>query len=84
MNANYFLHNEIIKYYKDNFDYLDMNGLSGDFNKFSPYYGLNKFKLGFKPRVFEYIGEFDLIVNKRIYNFLLFTGFIQKEFNKKD
>lgn len=84
MNANYFLHSEIIKYYKDNFDYLGMNGFSGDFSETSPYYGLNKFKLGFKPRLFEYIGEFDLIVNKRIYNFLLLTGFIQKEFNKKD
>lgn len=84
MNANYFLHNEIIKYYKDNFDYLDLNGLSGDFSKGSPYFGLNRFKLGFKPKVFEFIGEFDLVVNKRMYNFLLLTGLIQEEFRKKD
>lgn len=84
MNANYFLHNEIIKYYKDNFDYLDLNGLSGDFSKDSPYFGLNRFKLGFKPKVFEFIGEFDLVVNKRMYNFLLLTGLVQEEFRKKD
>ena len=84
MNANYFLHNEIIKYYKDNYDYLDLNGMSGDFEKTSPYYGLNKFKLSFKPRVFEYIGEFDLVVNKRVYNSLILMGLIQEEFRKKD
>lgn len=84
MNANYFLHNEIIKYYKDNYDYLDLNGLCGDFSKTSPYYGLNKFKLGFNPRVFEFIGEFDLVINKRFYNFMLLTGLIQDEFKKRD
>ena len=84
MNANYFLHNEIINYYKDNFDYLDLNGMCGDFTDKSPYAGLNKFKLGFNPRVYEFIGEFDLVINQKIYDLLIMTGLIQEEFKKKD
>jgi len=82
MNPNYFLHNEIINYYKNNFDYLDLNGLTGDFTITNPYYGLNEFKLGFKPTVYEFIGEFDLVVNETIYNLLLSLGWLQKEFKK--
>jgi len=50
----------------------------------SKYYGLNRFKLGFKPEVLEYIGEFDLIINEKQYNKILKYGFLAKEFNKKD
>ena len=82
LNPNYFLHNEIIKYYKDNFDYLDLNGLTGDFSKQNPYKGLNDFKIGFNPLIYEFIGEFDLVVDKRFYDLLLTTGLIQKEFKK--
>ena len=38
-------------------------------SKNSPYYGLNQFKLGFKPALFEYIGEFDLPIDKNKYNY---------------
>ena len=84
MNANYFLHNEIIKYYKDNFDYLDLNGMCGDFSDISPYKGLNKFKMGFNPNIYEFIGEFDLVISQRIYDLLIMLGLIQDEFKKKD
>ena len=82
LNPNYFLHNEIIKYYKENYDYLDLNGLTGDFTKDNPYKGLNDFKLGFNPSIYEFIGEFDLVINKKIYDFLLTSGMLQKEFKK--
>ncbi|MBO4601217.1 MAG: peptidoglycan bridge formation glycyltransferase FemA/FemB family protein [Bacilli bacterium] len=84
LNANYYLHHEIIKYYQDNFDYLDLNGMSGDFSEESPYRGLNTFKLGFNPTVYEFIGEFDLVVNQKLYDILIMLGFIQEEFRKKD
>ena len=80
---NYFLHYSIINYYLNSFDYIDLNGMTGDFTKESPYYGLNNFKLGFKPKVYEFIGEFDLIVDELIYKNVLRNGLLAKEFNKK-
>lgn len=82
LNPNYFLHNEIFKYYKDKFDYVDLNGITGDFSDTNPYKGLNKFKIGFNPYIYEFIGEFDLVINKRIYEILLGTNLLQKEFKK--
>ncbi len=81
-NANYFLHYEILNYYKDQFKFADLNGLSGNFSKNNPYYGLNKFKLSFNPRVYEFIGEFDLIINEKKYNKLLNSNKLKKEFKK--
>ena len=82
LNPNYFLHNEIFKYYKEKYDYVDLNGITGDFSESNPYYGLNKFKLGFNPYIYEFIGEFDLVINKRMYDFLVTTNQLQKEFKK--
>ena len=64
---NYFLHYSIIKYYQDKFDYLDLNGVVGNFEVENPYSGLNRFKLGFNPRIYEFIGEFDLIIEPKRY-----------------
>lgn len=82
-NANYFLHHQIIEFYKNKYDYLDLNGMTGDFSNTNPYYGLNKFKLGFKPDVYEFIGEYDLIIDEDAYKYLKETGVLAKEFNKK-
>jgi len=83
-SPNYFLHYNIINYYKDNYDYLDLNGIVGDFKNDNPYSGLNRFKLGFNPILLEYIGEFDLIVEPKSYEILLNNKILAKEFNKKD
>lgn len=82
LNVNYFLHYSLIEYYKESFKYLGLNGLSGDFSKTSKYYGLNEFKLGFNPRVFEYLGELDLVINEKAYNKLLATGKLHQMFDK--
>ena len=66
-NANYYLHYNIIEYYKNNYKYLDLNGLTGDFTSTNPYKGLNDFKISFKPNIYEFIGEFDLILNNKAY-----------------
>jgi len=81
---NYFLHYALIKYYRNEFNYLDLNGLVGDFKNENPYTGLNRFKLGFNPKIYEYIGEFDLIIEPKSYEILLHNKIIQKEFDKKD
>lgn len=83
-NPNYFLHYKILDYYKKYYDFADLNGLTGDFSDTNPYKGLNKFKLGFKPKVYEFIGEFDLVVKPSIYNSLLKSGKLAKVFNKSD
>lgn len=82
-NPNHFLHYKIMEYYKNDYTYLDLNGMTGDFTKENPYYGLNKFKLGFKPDIYEFIGEYDLIINEKKYRKLLVNGILAKTFNKK-
>lgn len=81
-NANYYLHHELIKYYKKDYKFIDLNGLTGDFNKTNPYKGLNDFKLGFNPHIYEFIGEFDLILNKSVYEHLIKNGTLAKFFKK--
>ena len=82
-DANYFLHHNLIEYYKNDYDFLGLNGLTGDLSERNPYKGLNDFKLGFKPLAFEYIGEFDLIINYNEYVNLQENNLLAIEFNKK-
>ncbi len=82
LNANYFLYDSLIEKYKESYDFLDMNGITGDFKKTNPYKGLNRFLLGFNPHIYEYIGEFDLIINRMAYDTLLSSGRLAHEFNK--
>lgn len=82
-DANYFLFHNIITHYKKDYDYLDLNGMTGDLTDKNPYYGLNRFKLGFNPKVYEYIGEFDLILNYNEYVNLQEGNYLAMEFNKK-
>lgn len=79
---NYFLHYAILSYYKKAYKFANLNGITANMNKDNKYYGLNKFKMGFKPDIYEYIGEFDLIINETSYKQLLKSGLLAKEFNK--
>lgn len=81
-SPNYFLYYTLIKYYSKNYKYIDLNGITADLSKDNAYYGLNRFKMGFNPNVYEYIGEFDLVINEKEYNKLLKSGLLAKEFNK--
>ena len=81
-SANYFLYFAILAYYQQDFKYADLNGITADFDKNNPYHGLNRFKMGFNPDIYEYIGEFDLVINENTYNHLLKSGLLAKEFNK--
>jgi len=77
---NYYLFYEILNYYKNEYKFANLNGITGDFSKNNKYHGLNTFKLGFKPKIYEYIGEFDLVINERRYNNFIKKGLLQKEF----
>lgn len=79
---NYFMHYNIIKYYQNDYRYLDMNGIVGDFTNDNKYAGLNRFKLGFNPVAYEYLGELDLVIEPKSYDILLKNGILAKEFNK--
>ena len=72
LNANSLLKWQIIDdYNKEGFKYVNLNGISGDFDhdpKNNPYVGLNESKLGFDATITEYVGEFDLILNSFAYN----------------
>ncbi|MDD6223828.1 MAG: peptidoglycan bridge formation glycyltransferase FemA/FemB family protein [bacterium] len=70
-NPNYLLKWELIKKFNDeNYQYFNLNGIVGEFNQKNKYSGLNEMKLGFNASAIEYIGEFDLIINKTVYNIL--------------
>jgi len=66
--AQYKIHVEMINYAKEkNIKIYDFGGISGSFDKDSVYYGIYDFKRGFGGYIVEYIGEFDLLINKPLY-----------------
>ena len=81
-SSNYFLYFAILSYYQSKYDYADLDGITADLSKDSKYYGLNRFKLGFNPDIYEYPGEFDLVINENVYNHWLKNGILAKELNK--
>lgn len=68
-NPNYLLKWEILKEYNnEGYNYFNLNGISGEFETKNKYSGLNEMKLGYNASAIEYIGEFDLIINKTTYS----------------
>lgn len=68
-NPKYAFYNEHIKdCLKENKEYCNFYGISGDLNPNSPFYSIYEIKKGFKPEVIELVGEFDLIINPVIYH----------------
>ncbi len=80
-NANYFLHYKLLEFYQKDYKFLDLNGMTGDFTDNNFYKGLNDFKIGFNPHIYEFIGEFDFIINEKSYYYLYKKGLLAKEFN---
>lgn len=81
-NPNHFLHYKIMEYYKNEYSFADLNGVTGILTKDSEYHGLNQFKLQFKPKIFEFIGEFDLIINPKEYEKLEKQNLLYAEFHR--
>lgn len=66
--SNYKTYLEHIKYYYNNgIKIYDQFGTIGDLNKDNPTIGLHEFKKKFGGNYIEFIGEFDLILNKPLY-----------------
>lgn len=76
----YFLYSALIERYKNDYEFLDLFGLSSNFNPDSEYYSFNEEKLAFKPTLYEFIGEFDLILNESKFKSVQSKGLLSKEF----
>ncbi len=75
-NCEYVLKWKMIEDYTNrNLKYLNLGGIIGDFDGENQHNILNEKKLGFNTTISEYIGEFDIILNKFSYN-------LYKSFNK--
>ena len=82
-NSQYLLQYEMIKYAIEH-GYKDFNfyGIDGNFTESSKEYGLFEFKRGFNACVHELIGEFDLVIDKRMYGLYKFSFSTYKKFKK--
>ena len=58
----------IEKHVNSSIEKFDLNAIVGNFQKDNKYHGLNESKLGFNSRAIEYIGEFNVICNRTMYN----------------
>lgn len=68
-NCNYLLKWKIIQELNLNeYRYFNLNGIVGEFKEINKYSGLNEMKLGYNASAVEYIGEFELVINRVIYN----------------
>lgn len=68
LNANYYIYYEIIKDAKnENYKTIDFFGTTGAPDKSNPVYGIHLFKKRLGGEYTEFVGEFDLIINKPLY-----------------
>ena len=79
-DPSYYLYSTLIERYRNSYDFLDLNGLASNFNPESKYYKFNEEKLAFKPTIYEFIGEFDLILNENAFKRIQARGYLSKEF----
>lgn len=72
----------IEQYSKQGFKKFNLGGMSNIFAPNNPYAGLNTFKMSFHAKVYEYIGDLELITNSTLYfmyqNSIPLKGIIKK------
>ena len=79
-NPMYYMYEAIIGRYKNDYDFLDLNGLANSFSETSPYYKYNESKIGMNPDVYEFIGEFDYIIDEAKFRRIQSAGLLSGEF----
>lgn len=90
LNCNYLTKWYIINESKNKgINYVNFNAIVGEFKQKNAYKQLNEMKLGFNTIPTEYIGEFDLVLNK--FNYTIYKNFskdknykLKAELSKKD
>lgn len=75
-----YIYNYLINKYKEDYEYLDLFGLSSNNAETSKYYEYNKTKLDFNPIIYEFIGEFDIVLNELLFKKIQSKGLLSKEF----
>lgn len=82
LNSNYWLYFKIIDdALKDGFKKIDFFGAIGKEDKNNHEYGIHLFKKRLGGNLIEYVGEFDLILNKFMY--MLYKKYIKFRYRKK-
>ena len=79
-NPMFYMYEAIIDRYKNDYDFLDLNGLANSFGQSSPYYKYNESKIGMNPDVYEFIGEFDYIIDEGKFRRIQAAGVLSEEF----
>lgn len=79
-NPMFYMYESIIERYKNDYDFLDLNGLANSFSESSPYYKFNESKIGMNPDVYEFIGEFDYIIDEGKFRRIQSAGLLSEEF----
>jgi len=82
-NAKHLLIWKVIeKYSKEGYQKFNLGGCSNPRIENNKYQGLNNFKLSFNSKIYEYIGDFELIINKPKYfmyqNSINFTNILKR------
>lgn len=68
-NSKHFLIWQLIsRYSNQGYKKFNLGGMTSMKVTNNPYKGLNQFKLGFNPQVYEYVGDLELITNKIKYH----------------
>ena len=82
LNSKHLLLWKLIENYSiQNYKKFNLGGITNPFEKNNKYEGLNTFKLGFNSKVYEYIGDLELVCNNKKY-FLIKNSFLKKALKK--
>lgn len=74
LNANYLIKWRMISdYNNEKLKYINLNAVTGNFDKTSKYAGLNEMKASYNAVITEYIGEYEIVLNNFKYG--LFKNF---------
>ena len=66
--------------FKNDYDFLDLNGLANSYSDLSPFYRYNKDKIDLNPDIYEFIGEFDYIIDNNKFKRIQSAGLLSEEF----
>lgn len=78
--SEYYLYNYFIETFKDSYEFLDLFGLASNFDYDSKYVSFNKPKLDFNPNIYEFIGEFDMVLSELLFKKIQSKSLLSKEF----
>lgn len=79
-NPMIYLYYSLTERFKNDYDFLDLNGLANSYSDLSPFYRYNKDKIDLNPDIYEFIGEFDYIIDNNKFKRIQSAGLLSEEF----